>query len=345
MILLPAETDERLWRYFGTSSIPDRADIDLVLRSLGAQSGPSSLPSLEGSTGIRRARLEALLTMMAVDGVVERRVEGWSVTGVAYVFDQEKWDAIGAVREQEADQMRTYAQGKRCLIESLQLVLDDPYPGPCGTCSVCTGVLPMPGGVPSVASIEAAPHCLRGRDILISPRVLWPRGVERRGRIGGPGQGRALLFADDPAWAVAADAVAGPDEPLSVEVFEGIVRVLARWRAYWKVRPRGVVPMPSRHHGHQIIDLAERIAVVGRLPVLDVLESTGPPPPQDGPAGRKAAALLASMSVRTGVTLPGGPLLVLDDRLRSGWTMTVAGVVLREAGASEVLPLVVQRLP
>ena len=34
-----------------------------------------------------------------------------------------------------------------------------------------------------------------------------------------------------------------------------------------------------------------------------------------------------------------GPVLVVDDRIETGWTMTVAARLLREAGASGALPL------
>ena len=35
-----------------------------------------------------------------------------------------------------------------------------------------------------------------------------------------------------------------------------------------------------------------------------------------------------------------GPVLVVDDRIETGWTMTVAARLLRQAGAPAVLPLV-----
>jgi ATP-dependent DNA helicase RecQ len=38
-------------------------------------------------------------------------------------------------------------------------------------------------------------------------------------------------------------------------------------------------------------------------------------------------------------------VLLVDDTYRSGWTMTVAAALLRDAGASAVLPLVVHQLP
>ena len=35
----------------------------------------------------------------------------------------------------------------------------------------------------------------------------------------------------------------------------------------------------------------------------------------------------------------GGPVLLVDDQVETGWTMTVAAKLLREAGAPAVLPL------
>jgi ATP-dependent DNA helicase RecQ len=43
--------------------------------------------------------------------------------------------------------------------------------------------------------------------------------------------------------------------------------------------------------------------------------------------------------------LQGRSVLLVDDFLRTGWTMTIAGALLREAGASTVLPLVLHRRP
>jgi ATP-dependent DNA helicase RecQ len=34
-----------------------------------------------------------------------------------------------------------------------------------------------------------------------------------------------------------------------------------------------------------------------------------------------------------------GPVLLVDDQIDTGWTMTVAAMLLRKAGASSVLPL------
>jgi len=36
--------------------------------------------------------------------------------------------------------------------------------------------------------------------------------------------------------------------------------------------------------------------------------------------------------------MPEGPVLLLDDRIASGWTFAVLGALLRDAGAEAVLP-------
>ena len=41
-----------------------------------------------------------------------------------------------------------------------------------------------------------------------------------------------------------------------------------------------------------------------------------------------------------GLALSGGPVLLVDDRTDSGWTLAEATRVLREAGSGPVLPLV-----
>jgi len=107
-----------------------------------------------------------------------------------------------------------------------------------------------------------------------------------------------------------------------------------------------VVPMPSRHHPRMVSDLAERIAVVGKLPLVDALTVQGPLPPDDVPSGPRVAALVDSLALRSDAEVPtDGPLLLVDDTYRTGWTMTVAAALLRDAGASAVLPLVVHQLP
>ena len=90
--------------------------------------------------------------------------------------------------------------------------------------------------------------------------------------------------------------------------------------------------MPSRRFPVRVHDLAERIGAIGKLPVIDALTVSGPPPPADTAAKPWVEHLLGSLSLLDGVSLPAGPVLLVDDTYRSGWTMTVAAALLRDAG-------------
>ena len=52
-VLVPAESDERIWDYFATAGIPVEAQVERILDVLGATSR-SRVPRVETATGIRR---------------------------------------------------------------------------------------------------------------------------------------------------------------------------------------------------------------------------------------------------------------------------------------------------
>jgi ATP-dependent DNA helicase RecQ len=98
-----------------------------------------------------------------------------------------------------------------------------------------------------------------------------------------------------------------------------------------------VVGIGSRTRPHQLDHLARRIAEIGRLPLLGTLDPAGPRPGEHANSAQRLAAVWPAFEAPT-FTLPGGPILLVDDVIDSGWTATVAARILRQAGASAVLP-------
>jgi ATP-dependent DNA helicase RecQ len=119
-----------------------------------------------------------------------------------------------------------------------------------------------------------------------------------------------------------------------------VVEVLAGWG--WSTRPGGVVAVPSRSRPHLVGSLAARLAQVGRLPLLGTLERVRDAPPGAGRSNsaQRLRAVHGAFALPAGMVLDGSPVLLVDDRVDSGWTLTEATRVLREAGAGPVLPLV-----
>ena len=316
--------------------------MERILDALGAE--PQTVPALEAATGMRRGKLESTLKILAVDEAVERRSGGWVATGRAWYFDEAKWAALRRVRAAEADLMRSYAHGEGCLMRFLQQALDDPDPQPCGRCSVCTGDLPAPGAHPDREVVAAAARFFRGQDVVVEPRKIWASGLpQRKGRIGFLAPGRALAFADDPAWADELGRLWQRDAPAPPEVLAAMVEVLKRWSRSWQ-RPVAVVAMPSRSYPTLVGSVAAHLADVGRLPLVEALAVTGPAPAVDASSATRAKDLLRTTTLQPGTAFDG-PVLLVDDRIRSRWTVTVAGSLLAEAGATAVLPLALHQLP
>ena len=351
-VLLPSESDERIWEYFATSTLPDPSQMNALLDALAAQD-PTTIPELEATTGIRRGKVEHLLKIASVDGAAERRTGGWISTGSPWVYNAKKYDAIVETRKAEAEIMADYAAGRGCLQAFLLTALDDDEAIACGRCSVCTGLLPAPGAHPSSAILAAAGIQADKIETVLEARKLWPKGTPGvSGRIKPAGlDGRALGFSDAPGWGERLTTImAGPDKNLPDEVLDGLIALLARWSKTWGQRPGVIVPMPSRSHPRRVKEIAYRLGTIGRIPVTELLEITGDEQAgsssADGTAARvRAEHLLSTMRLRDNVTVPSEVVLLIDDQWRTGWTATVASYLLQRAGTGPVLPLAVHSLP
>jgi ATP-dependent DNA helicase RecQ len=255
---------------------------------------------------------------------------------------------VSADRAAEQQAMRDYVETGDCRMLFLRRQLDDPQvvdgsATPCGRCDRCTG-----RGLPeqlSAASLEAASAALGRPGVEVEPRKMWPTGLEGvSGRIPAGQQaagGRALGRLSDVGWGTRLrDVFAGPDAAVPEDVVRAVVAVLAGWG--WEARPTGVVALPSRSRPRLVGSLAERIATVGRLPLLGTLDQVRDTPSGAGRSNsaQRLRAVRGAFAVPPGLVLDGGPVLLVDDRTDSGWTLTEAARVLREAGAGAVLPLV-----
>ncbi len=338
-ILLPAgDADDRIWEYFAEATLPDPDSADRVLEALSP--GPASLSDLEAATGVRRGKLDLLLKQLRVDGAVDRDGSAWRSTGQGWVYDAAKYDQVRKTRRAEANLMRQYATGSRCLMLVLIDALDDPRAEPCGRCSVCTGTLPTPGQQPSEPARQSALTYLQQRAHHLQPRKIWPKAVSRRGRISGAEPGRALCFAHDPGWPHIVAELRSPDAAPSPELVTATLNLLAQWNP-GDLDAIVTIPIPGQQQ--RTNGLAEAISTHVGVPLVEAFTRIGPPVPA-GLASTAHVEYVEEHLIPAPITLPGRVLLLAASG-RSMWTTTVAAATLREQGANEVLPLIVHQLP
>jgi ATP-dependent DNA helicase RecQ len=344
VILLPGTEDRDIWAYFAGLAFPAEQVVRLALGVL-EEEGTLSTAALETRVDLGRSRLEMMLKVLDVDGAVRRVRGGWTATGRPWAYDRERYERVAAERSREQQAMLDYEDTGACRMEFLRRQLDDPEAAPCGRCDNCTGEHRSPAV--SDAGAAQARDRLRRPGVEVTPRRMWPTGMKAEGisgRIPASLQaepGRALGRLTDLGWGnrlrrvLAEDA---PDAPVPDEVFAAVVEVLTAWD--WSERPAGVIAMASATRPGMIADLARRVAAIGRLPDLGEIAYTGGGPgPRRHNSAQRVRTLWNAMAVPelAGLT---GPVLLVDDRVDTGWTITVAAKLLREAGAPAVLPLV-----
>ncbi|MCW2946630.1 MAG: ATP-dependent helicase, RecQ family [Actinoallomurus sp.] len=344
VILLPGREDRDIWAYFASLAFPSEQVVRLALSVL-QEEGTLSTAALETRVDLGRSRLEMMLKVLDVDGAVRRVKGGWTATGEPWSYDRERYERVAAERSREQRAMLDYLGTDACRMEFLRKELDDPEAVPCGRCDNCTGR--HRSAEVSDASASQARDRLRRPGVEVTPRRMWPTGMKAEGisgRIPATLQaepGRALGRLTDIGWGnrlrgMLADGA--PDEPVPGDVFDAVVKVLSSWE--WSERPAGVVAMASVTRPKMIADLARRVAEIGRLPYLgEVAYVDSGPGPRRHNSAQRVRTLWHALTVPEAVRSLGGPVLLVDDRVDTGWTITVAARLLRESGAPGVLPL------
>ncbi|KPI14184.1 DEAD/DEAH box helicase domain protein [Actinobacteria bacterium OK074] len=364
VLLLPGREDQAIWEYFASVAFPPEEQVRRTLDVLARATGPLSLPALEPLVELRRSRLETMLKVLDVDGAVHRVKGGWISTGAAWTYDTERYAWVTRQRAAEQQAMRDYVTTTDCRMEFLRRQLDDEEAKPCGRCDNCAG--PRFADGVSSGALDSARGELTRAGVEVEPRKMWPTGlpaigVDLKGRIPAGEQaapGRALGRLSDIGWGNRLRPLLAPraeDGPVPDDVARAVVEVLTDWAkgpGGWasgapegRSRPVGVVTMASYGRPLLIHSLGQRIAEVGRLPLLGSVEYAGEAPRvQRSNSAQRLKALDGALTVpdalASALREAHGPVLLVDDATETGWTLAVAARLLRRAGAEGVLPLV-----
>jgi ATP-dependent DNA helicase RecQ len=343
VVLLPATEDRDIWHYFSSLAFPREELVRQTLTVLAEAGRPLSTAALETHVELSRTRLETMLKVLDVDGACRRVRGGWESTGQEWVYDAERYERVAAAREVEQQAMLDYIGTDRCRMRFLRDQLDDPEAAECGRCDNCGG-LDLSTDI-SGEAVEAASARLSRPGVAIEARKMWPTalpglGIDLKGKIADPpSEGRAVARLTDLGYGGQLRDLFGPgspDGPVPPPLVAAVIEVLSDWQP--KVDSIVVVESLTRPTLTQ--DLAHGLSrhlgvpVAGRFTIAD---PTVPP----GQGAANSAQRVAAVTRRHALRLDerGDRVLLVDDLVVTGWTLTLAARAIREAGASDVLPL------
>ena len=336
-VLISGNEDEDINGYFRSHAFPSREETDAVMEALrNAPSGLSPL-QLETRVNVSRSRIKQLTSLMSLEvpAPIVRSGERWVLTAAELSPDfWERVENLTAVRRIEERQMREYVTLEANHMEFLANTMSSENP--------VLPAIPLPKLPvrPKQETVVAVTEHLRRSPVWVQPRREWPEGAYSQNkkidhpRLAQPG--KALCFYSDPGWGgrVRREKF---DGWFSDELVEASAIVIRDWAP--DPFPEWVTCIPSINQAELIPDFATRLAKALDLP-FEIVFSKSP-----GLADQKSinndqlrvrnawqSLQLAEKEVKP------MPVLLVDDIVYSGWTLTVAAWALRDKGCGPVWP-------
>ncbi len=343
-VLLSGWEDDQIHEFFRTSAFPDEEHVYAILEELEASDGLSVM-ELQRQVNLTKGQIERVLKYLSVDNPAPVLKDGpkWRRTPVAFRIDQERIQRLTTQRLREWEEIQDYIDTDGCLMAHLAGALSDPATEPCGKCAGCLAAPIVPVEVNHGVVTEAARYLKRAEIPLELKKQVAPGAFTEygfRGNLpmnlrGEPG--RILSRWDDAGWGrvVAEDKQGNHFRDALVEAAAEMI--LERWGP--EPRPEWVSCVPSHNHPELVPDFARRLAERLGLPFIAAVRKVRDNEAQGLQRNRfhQCRNLDGVFEIIPGA--PATPVLLVDDTLDSGWTMTVIAVLLRQAGCGPVFPM------
>ena len=345
-ILLSGEEDDDIIDYFIKTAFPPQAHIDVVLEALEKHDG-LTVAGLEGVLNLSRGKIEKALKMLSFESPAPVRKEGtqWYRTPTRFSVDEKRIAQLCDLRRAEQKQMQEYMQTPECLMRFLSRALDDPHAADCGRCASCLGGEVVPRSYDLALANEASLF-MRHSHHEINPRKRWPADALPRYRFKGTIKpelanepGRALSVYGDAGWGEMVKHAKYASQQYGDDLVKGCAQMIAEWSP--RPRPEWVTSVPSNRHPELVPAFARRLAAQLGIPFRPAVRQVAEHAPQKlMENSAQQARNLDGVFAIDSAQLQRAPVLLIDDIVDSGWTLTVIGALLRQAGCPTVFPVV-----
>ncbi len=348
-ILLCGEEDDHIADFFIRNAFPPQQHITEILNALDESNNGLSVPEMQRVLNLRKNQIDKTLKFLTVESPspITKIGTKWQVTATAasYQVDQAYVNAITDIRRAEQQQMRDYMEHPDCLMAFLQAALDDPSPTACGQCRNCNPDLLLDETYDDDLANRAGLFLRRSYQPLL-PRKQWPaKDMFRRSPLGAfkipealqAQEGRALSLWRDAGWGQLVAHGKCQTNKFSDDLVDACVEMLQSWSP--DPAPQWVTSIPSLNHPELVPDFAARVASALGLPFVPCIEKARANRQQkEMENSYQQVRNLDGVFTITDQCLDGECLLI-DDMIDSGWTLTVASALLRQAGCSAVYPM------
>tara|TARA_Y100000741_G_scaffold335987_1_gene294303 strand:+ start:1 stop:1668 length:1668 start_codon:yes stop_codon:yes gene_type:complete len=343
-VLMSGVEDQDIHAFFRDSAFPTGQQVDEILNIL-EQSDGLSLRNIEEQTNLRQGQIEKVLKLLSVENPAPVIKEGsrWLRTPIRYQMDHARIAHLTGQRVQEWQEVQSYIQDAGCKMTFLRCALDDHDPTPCGKCASCLEQAVVDVAI-EPALVHRAGTFLKHAEMVIKPNVqVAANAFQEYGFRGNLPQqiraqeGRVLSRWGDAGWGrTVADNK--HDGRFCDELVEAMAAMIQqRWQP--NPAPQWICCVPSRNHPELVPDFAQRLAARLGLPFVDAVSKVKSNQQQKGQQNRFHQCRNLDGAFQVTQLYRDQPVLLVDDIVDSGWTLTVIAALLQQAGSGLVYPI------
>lgn len=341
-ILLSGKEEVVINEYFIGSAFPKKEEVEEIVTALEDAPEGLSVYGLMNAVNVSMGRINKALLLMNLEtpAAVLKQDTKWMLTAAELSDDfWQRAERLTELRRGEQAQMNAYVALKEGHMEFLISALDGDPAG-----YVAPNLPQLPETVDGEL-LKAAIAFLKRTGLPMEPKKQWPAGglpqMDVKGRIPAEFQaeaGQVFCVWGDAGWGDEVRNGKYRDGRFSDPLLSATVAMLKKWNPL--PPPTWVTCVPSLRHLDLVPDFARRLATALGLPFHEALLKT------DGRAEQKtmsnsnqqARNIDGSLDV-VADSIDDGPVLLVDDMVDSGWTLTVAAYLLRSHGSGPVYPL------
>lgn len=339
--LMTGEEDRTIQEYFINNAFPTMEQEKAVVASLEDHSNGLGISQLLRYSNISRNSLIKCINFLMNQGIVYYEDRKYYRAPKAYEYQGQYYDSVRRAKREELEDLDNYIKEEGCLSKYVVNKLNDYTARRCGKCANCIGRSILDGlEIPTGEEIHSTQQLIDSRHMIIEPRLRWPESendFDENAVISLPNEkGVALSQYGDAGYGAMVAHDKYHAEFYRKELVEKSAEVI-------KSSLRGangfvVTNIPSQRNT-KVAGLAKDIAALLGCEYMDCLVAESGAKQQKTMQNgfyqyRNAAA---KIKIREDVTVTGN-IILIDDMVDSRWTLTVAGCLLRKAGAESVFP-------
>ena len=342
-ILLSGKEEDDIANWFIKSAFPTNEEVKEVVAQLEAHPTGLSVSQLLKEVNLSQGRVEKTLSLLALESPppITKNGRHWQKTEVSLSEGfWERAERLTTLRRREQQRMREYVhlplgQHMSFLISELDADPSD----------VITSSLPaLPEDFPN-DKLREANIFLKRYHLPINPRKQWPNGglkhSNNHGKIAKSYQansGKVLSLLGDAGLGDLVKVGKNQQQYFSDELIDACVVMFKEWDP--QPAPTWVTCVPSLRNPTLVPDFAKRLAQALNLSFRVAIEKTDSRLEQNkfNNSFQQARNVDGSLAPIRDQIL-SSPVLLVDDVILSGWTLTISSWLLRKNGSGEVWPL------